>query len=301
MTAPFNPAPSAPTKPSAVVGARPGSQASKRFTDTLWDQHKHPVKFPRGRPFCGQREYAATPEVGHQAGFVSGELQPGEFIYSTVTDTGWRVQSNQDRLDSLATAWSAPWVPISKYFKFDYHRMRITIEYQRMIADEMTALGVFWDAAAELAGEGETIDPDHPNKVPFRIRRLIGNPFNYLNKIKIAQAAQAGDPWLLGFTDTPNEQLAKCLGKRVRFIGGDANKLIADNQHVITDLPPEPAPLLEPQQVLGTPQADLMKLVAELTAKVEALSAKKEKQKASIAKARAARKGKDTTAPAEVA
>ena len=278
-----------PSKPSTYGAARANTQASRRFTDTVFDQHKHSVLFPRGRPFCGQREYPATPDKGHQAGFLTPDLQCGEYVFSTVTPEGDRLQSVQDRAESLASAWSAPWLPLAKYAKYDYFRMRVIWQYDRLEADENRALDLFWEAAAKLGGESDVVDPERPDKVPFRIRSVLGTPYAQIHMIRLAQAARAEDPWLLGFTNTPNEALAKCLGKTVRWLGGNSDKRLGDHKHIITDLPATPAPIVTAEAVLATAPHDLAAMIADAIEKHEAK--KKAENVAKMAKARAA-KGK---------
>lgn len=280
MTAPVN---YSPSKPTGQFGPPKGSQAARRFTDTLWDQHKHPVKFPRGRPFCGQRELAATPDTGAQPGFITSDLQCGEFIYSSVNpETGFRLQSNQDRLDSLATAWSAPWVPLAKYFKFNYHMSRITLEYQRMENDELQGLDNYYEAAAKMAGDNDNIEYGNVKSVPYRIRAVIGMP---TTMHRIAQAARAGDPWLLGFVTTPNEELAKCLNKNIRWLGRPEK--FSDREYVITDNAPIPEPVVKPEAVLAASPTDLAKMIADAIEKHEAQKKAEHAAKSAAGKAKA--------------
>jgi hypothetical protein len=85
-------------------------------------------------------------------------------------------QSAQERIDTLTSAWSAPWIPLAKYFRFNYRTKRIAFAYEKMESDENEGLSRFWDAAAAMAGENDVIDPERPKAAPFRIKRLIGDP-----------------------------------------------------------------------------------------------------------------------------
>jgi hypothetical protein len=278
--------PITPSKPNFGGVSTTGSQRDRRFTDTFFDTHKHPVKFPNGRPFTGEREFTSgTDRESITAGFITSDLQCGQYFCET-PEMG---QTPQERIATLSSAWSAPWIPIAKYFRFNYRHKRITFAYDKMIADEQVGLARYWDAAAKLAGENDVIDPDRPLAVPFRIRTLLGSPTSYQGKIRLARAAQAGDPWLLGFVDTPNEELAKILGLNISYVGGHAG----DHEHTVTQQPLELPPVVTPEQVLATPPLDIQKMIADAIAAHEA--AKTQANKERMAKARAA-KGKKPVA-----
>jgi hypothetical protein len=108
----------------------------------------------------------------------------------------------------------------------------------------------------------------------------------YLGKIRLAQAARAGDPWLLGFVGEPNVELAKILKIKVNYIGGRSG----DAQYTAHDLPEAPEPLLTPEQVLSVPVADVQKMIADAIAKHEADKTAKNKER--MAKVRAGKAGK---------
>lgn len=257
-----------PQKPSSDVVAY-GTQASRRFMDTFFDVHKS-ARFPAGRPWCGTREYAANADQGHPPGFVSADLQPGEYIPG-------------DREASFKTAWNAPWFPEAKYWRFDYNRKLISFEYRLAEQQERMMLERWWNLATdESAMRGwESVEQGKP--IPYPIRRLLGDP---PKRIPIFQAAQANDPWLLGFTETPNHELAQVLGLTVVSHGaGDYRAFGTPNEYGQSGL---------------IPRGDLLTLSTEdLNAKIAAAvaqaleaqaSAKHAKQKASMAKARAAKK-----------
>jgi hypothetical protein len=263
MTAPISAAdlgvPLTPSKPAQLGVVRTGSQRDRRFTDTFFDVYKHPVKFPGGRPFCGEREFTSgTDRESITAAFITSDLQLGQYF----CENPEQGQTPQERLDSLASAWTCPWIPLAKYFRFNYRHKRITYALDKMVSDEREALNRYWDAAAKAAGENDIVDDQRPKAIPFRIKRLLGVPEQYTNQIKLAQAMQAGDPWLLGFSNTPNEELAKILGYKVQYVGGHA----ADSEYVTTKLPDAPKPIATPEQVLGMDMMALQKMIAETVA-----------------------------------
>lgn len=272
MTAPATdiPIPSAPSKPREQGAINVGSQRDRRFTDTFFDTYRHP-RFPQGRPFTGQREFqsgSATESIA--AGFLQSDLQCGEYFCEN-PDMG---QTLQERAMTLASAWVAPWLMPGgrKYMKFDYRRKRITFLYEKFIEDERAALGQYWIAAAKLAGESDVIDPARPLAVPFRIRTLLGAPTNYTNKVRLAQACIAGDPWLMGAVPEPNEELAKLLGlSAVQYVGGVQ---YGDAEYVTAPTPKAPEPLMQVEEVLAVPMDKVQQMIAD------ALAAHDAKQKA---------------------
>lgn len=293
MTAPATtPAFHIPSKPVTKGASGVGSQRDRRFTDTFYDTHKHPTRFPAGRPFTGEREFTSgTSEESISAGFITSDLQCGAYF----CDNPREGQTLQERADSLASAWQAPWIPLAKYFRFNYRARRITFAYDKMIADENEGLSRYWKAAAKLAGENDIIDPAHPLKVPFRIRTLIGAPSVYTGKIRLAQAAQSGDPWLLGFVDEPNEELAQILGLNVQYLDGHRSP---DSEYVAVQRAAVPEAPLTPEKVLATPMDDIAKMIADATTKAvdaalaardAADAAQRQANKDRMAKARAAR------------
>lgn len=191
----------APSKPVSPGAQGVNSQRDRRFSDTFFDIHKS-ARFPRGRPWTGEREYAATPEQGHQPGFISGDLQPGEYV----TDAAGIC----DRQATLATAWHAPWTPLAKYFKFNYQRKQISFDYVRMERDEKESLDRYFQAAAKMSGANGWGAIEYGKMPSYQITAILGEPTPYL---RIAQAARAGDPWLLGHIDEPNDELAQILGQ----------------------------------------------------------------------------------------
>ncbi len=168
MTAP-NIQVNVPSKPVTKGATGIGSQRDRRFSDTFHDIHKHPVRFPLGRPFTGEREFTSgTSEESIGAGFITSDLQPGEYF----CEDPRQGQTDEERRLTLLSAWSAPWVPLTKYFRFNYRAKRISFAYEKMIADEREGLTRYWEAAAKLAGENDIIDPEHP------LLKLLAKPRN---------------------------------------------------------------------------------------------------------------------------
>lgn len=168
------------------------SQRDNRFADTLFDQHKS-VRFPRGRPWYGMFE--SPNEKRLDPGWF-GELCPG------------------DHDDPFNSVWTAPWFPTQligkdkQYFRFDYKRRTLTWMYGTMIADDQAAIHAYYEAAAQIAYTKGWVAPGLGEPVSYQIRMILRKP---PRSPKIAEAAQAGDPWLLGFTEQVNEQLAEIL------------------------------------------------------------------------------------------
>lgn len=236
------------TKP--VVGVQSvTSQRDNRWVETVYDQHKSP-RFPRGRPWWGHLEIPA--EKKETPAFCS-ELQPG------------------DHNDPFNSSWSAPWLPDQVtqwggrgYFRLDVKRLSITWLYSAIIADDVAANLRYYQAAAKIAHEKGWPAPALNEPVSFQINSILGDP---PRSHKIAEAALAGDPWILGYTNQVNEELFSLL----------------QGIRVLNDV----RPVVTPEQVLSTDPA-IQGLVEKAVA--AALAARDEQNRAKMAKARAARK-----------
>lgn len=291
MTGPIHPMVpvlNVPSKPQVQGAATGRSQKDRRRTDTMWDIHRHATcrdgRFVRGRPWCGERELAANRDVMPPPpdGFIMGDLMQGEYV---VNDQGVC-----DRAATLASVWTAPWRPLAKYFRFNYARSLITFDYTKMKLEEEQGLQRYYRAASKLGVQLNIIV--EPGKMPHgQIVAELGEP-SRMNRI--AEAAMAGDAWLLGFIDEPNPVLAEILG-------------IEPQSGIFT---PQYSPVSSPVQaqtvaavIAAPPQTDLLDLVAKMaaaaaTSAVEAAFDKreqadrerKEADKARMAKVRAARK-----------
>lgn len=176
-----------PTKPTTTLSSV-GSQRDHRYLDTVYDQHKS-TRFPDGRPWWGYREHASN--KGDQDGFVGGDLGRG------------------DHTDPFASAWHAPWAPDVRFFEFTYRTHRARIRYDRIIGEDTAALRRYYDAAAKIAHANSWPEVAVGGQPRHGITAIIGDP---PRSPRVAEAAQAGDPWLLGITDEVNEALAALLG-----------------------------------------------------------------------------------------
>ncbi len=261
MTAPI--APTMPSKPQERGASTTISQRDRRWTDTFFDDYRH-ARFPNGRPFTGEREFkSGVSEQSITAGFLQSDLSCGQYF----CDNPAQGQTPLERQLSIASAWHAPFLLPGgkKYMNFNYAKSRITWRYDAFIADEKSGLAQYWAAAAKLAGESDVIDPARPNAVPFRIRTLLGSPNVYTNKIRLAQACQAGDPWIMGAVDEPNEELVKLLGLgAVQYVGGVQH---GDAEYVSAPAPKTPAPLTTPDAVLAVPMDQVQQMIEAALAK----------------------------------
>jgi hypothetical protein len=278
MTTPIQPL-ALPSKPPTQGATKTGSQRDRRFTDTFFDNCKS-ARFPRGRPWTGEREYAATPELGHQPGFITSDLQRGEFFCENQT-VG---QTREERQQTLASAWNAPWIPYAKYFQFHYQRKLITFDLARNEGDEKQSLDKYYRAAAKLSGANGWGAVKFNEMPTYQVTSILGEPTIYL---PIVQAARAGDPWLLGHIDEPNERLAKILGMDLLFTSEAAQRGGLAMQALPTE-PQESKAVVTPDQVLSIP---MDQLAATIMALMDARDkAKKDADKERMAKARAAKK-----------
>lgn len=183
-----------PTKPQTSV-TTVGSQRDNRFLANSYDQHKHPVKAIEGRPWHGYREHNAN--KGHTPGFCS-PLSPGR-----------HVEEGEDPRAAWATVWHAPWMPEERFFEFNFLRGTHKIRYDQMIGVDKKFYDDYFDAAAKVAYEKNYSEVIYGAIPAHGITAIIGPP---PRSPKIAEAAQAGDPWLLGFSEEVNTELAKLLG-----------------------------------------------------------------------------------------
>ena len=168
------------------------SQAANRFLDTFTDQHVV-RRFPEGRPWCGWREYSVQirgrPRLDD--GFIGG-LQQG------------------NHEDPLNSSWQAPWVPEEKYFEFDYRRSKIRIRYDRIIADDRREMIKRYEAANKIANQNNWRASEYGQPIFGPIMDILG-PMP--RSPELAEAAMAGDRWLLGDEGAEaNPKLARLLG-----------------------------------------------------------------------------------------
>lgn len=252
------------TKPTTQVRSS-NSQRDQRWAETVYDQHKS-ARFPRGRPWWGWLEYPA--DKAQSAGFL-GALQPG------------------DHNDPIGSSWSAPWYPEQTIahervgtYRLDIKRLTITWLYAAIAADDRQAMENYYLAAAEIAYAKGWPAPAFGEPISYQIRQILKRP---PRSPKIAEAALAGDRWILGDSEQVNEQLKALLdGSRPDTL------LVSDAK-------------LSPEEVLAKPD-DLEDRIAKAVA--AALEAKEAadalKRKNQMANARAGKKG-SVTKPAPTA
>lgn len=182
-----------PTKPQSPSVSTTTSQRDMRTPETVTDQHKN-ARFPTGRPWWGYAEIQT--DRRSLPAFVC-ELMPG------------------DTADPMGSAWDAPWYPIQmreqsgrRYLELNMKRATLTWNYPLMIADAKLATLNYYRAAAKIANANGWKAPGLHEPVSFQIESILLDP--PLSQ-KIPEAAMAGDPWILGFTDAPNPMLAHLL------------------------------------------------------------------------------------------
>lgn len=158
------------------------NQNRQRGLGLFYDQHLEPERFPIGRPWwC----YTERPADGASVPMPVGELMP----YN----------------------WIAPWIPESKYMLMSMGSLstnRFTIQYDRMISDLKTAWDEYYQRAAAEAAALQLPIPDHGDAITFKLKAIVGAP---PRTYRLAEAAQAGDRWLLGFTPVVNEYLQRLI------------------------------------------------------------------------------------------
>jgi hypothetical protein len=176
-----------------------------------------------------------------------GNLTPG----STEHPFGTRENPNHDR-------WEAPWYPDEKYFDYDHRRQRCRVRYDRMIADYTSATRLFYQAANRLAAGNGWEPPKMGQSIHPRFTDVLGQ---LPQSPKIPEAAQAGDRWLLGFSQEPNDLLQKLL----RETGySDWTGMSYEDALAVANGPREP--LSSPDGVLAMTDAQLQAMIAQAVA-----------------------------------
>jgi hypothetical protein len=168
--------------PSRIVTPIDGwSQDKQRGLALFYDQHRS-TKFPDGRPWwC----YTERPANGAAIPMPVGDLQPH--------------------------GWNAPWFPEAKYMVMSMGTLasnKFRIAYERMVTDYRQAWDEYYQRAATEAAVLNLPIPDYGDVLTWKLRAVVGQP---PRSPKIPEAALAGDIWLLGFTEEPNEYLARLL------------------------------------------------------------------------------------------
>lgn len=255
-----------PQKPTVKNGTI-ATQADRRFLVTVFDQHKSP-RFPNGRPWWGSAEFPSNP--GEDPGIV-GALMPG------------------NHEDPFGSTWEAPWLPVYtvRYFAVNFQNRKVQIKYGVIRSDCQQATEKYYAATAVIAYEKEWEPPVVGGVVDHFYRAVLGPP---PQSPKIPEAAQAGDPWLLGSTQEANDGLLAIL-KATQY--GGSGVIIP---------PVAKAPLATPDDVLTMSKADLNALIAQAVG--DALAAQRapsDAKRQAMAKARAAKALKHAQAGAHAA
>lgn len=196
-----------PQKPVGENVRSATSQGDLRWVATVYDQHKS-ARFPRGRPWWGHLERPTN--WAHDPGFVT-ELTPG----------------SSD--DPFGSTWHAPWYPdqvtttTKRYFRVDHKTQSLTWLYATIITDDKAALQDYYEAAAQIAYTQGWKAPNFGEAVSFQIasilRKMPRSP-------KIAEAALAGDKYILGMTPEVNQVLADLLaGIRPETLLNESDRL----------------------------------------------------------------------------
>ena len=213
--------------PTNIQHAQAGwSQAKSRVSKLFWDHHKDAkAGFPGGRPWYAECERQVD---GSDAAPI-GEMIPVGADMLIGLDGVIRIAPESVSAKGLADGivvgdgstlvkgWCAPWVPEPKYMMLALRSLggnRFRIDYTRMRKDyEDANIGYYSRVnAAANASRWEAIPLYAP--VPFQIQsaRLDNAPIGAPPKSpKIPEAALAGDRWLIGFSEEPNERLKALL------------------------------------------------------------------------------------------
>lgn len=162
------------------------SQNGKRLLETVYDQHRS-SRFPTGRPWWGWTEIPANP--GELSDFCM-EITPG------------------DTNDPEHSTWQAPWLPGPQYLRPNVRARQLIIKYDLVKGDYKRANEVYYEKATNIAYQKGWALPSMGEPMPYALEFLLGKP---PISPKVADAAMAGDPWLLGFSDDVNQPLADLI------------------------------------------------------------------------------------------
>lgn len=219
-------------KTGIVLQTSTNSQASNRVARVFYDQHKL-SKFPDvpGRAWW---TYVEKPADGMAMAMPVASLTQGG-----------RSQDGRD------LHWEAPFYPDMMYADFGRSEYgHFVWQYQRMQSDDARATELFYQASARLAATKGWEMPEPGKPLPYAISVAIGDlPRSPL----IAQALRAGNPWLIGETLEPDDDLLPSLLRQWQGRGGW-----------------KPAALTTPTDVVTMNAKTLDQLVAEAVAKAMA-------------------------------
>jgi len=174
--------------PTRISSPAEGWNQNKQRAYAFWyDQHKSP-QFPDGRPWWSVVERAAD---GAAMPMPVGEVQPA--------------------------GWVAPWFPPPHLLTRSIGRAkpgssmyehRFIIDYGSLAADDSNSMREYYRRAAQAAAQLKEPIPQYGQDISWGLAQIIGTP---PRSPKIAEAALAGDEWLLGFSDEINKPLARLL------------------------------------------------------------------------------------------
>lgn len=125
--------------------------------------------------------------------------------------------------------FTAPYLPDQQYFTYDnYERNKLTIDYDRAIADAKAAFTAWEDLLYQfaLASYRDKAGEAMREPTPEMLRYAGAKPASY----KIPEAAKAGNKWILGLTDVKPTWAQEHFPTRVSTLP--------------TDLPPDTDPEL---------------------------------------------------------
>lgn len=163
-----------PTKISETVSTGVSQRDFRRLV-TIRDQHKC-ARFPDGRPWHGYVERASDPDK--PANFVQ-ELLPG------------------DHEDPFGSGWESPWYPDQRFKRVDVQKGRVDWQYGDLVNDLERARREYYAKVTEVGYEKGWPVPEYGAPMDHRYRSIVG-PLP--ESPKMASAALAGDPYILGFT-----------------------------------------------------------------------------------------------------
>ena len=182
-----------PTKPQSGSASTLTSQRDMRTLETVFDQHKN-SRFPNGRPFWGYAEIQTDRRA--LPAFVC-ELMPG------------------DHQDPMGSGHNPPWLPTQmresngrRYLELNMRERKLKWNYALIIADDKLARLNYYRAAAKIANANGWKAPGMNEPVSFQIQSILLDP---PRDPRVAEAALAQDPWILGFTEEVNPTLQALL------------------------------------------------------------------------------------------
>jgi hypothetical protein len=186
--------PFTPTAQSVRIIAATDPTQNKRLAVFL-DQHKNAAAgYPEGRGWWGFVERASN---GADMPGLVAELQP------ICADTMIR--------GKFYKGWLAPWYPDSKYINEKIGSMDgnyFEIDYNRMETDWNAAEQEYYQYAITAALAHNLPVPQLGGVVDYRLQAIVGKG---RKSPRIPRAAKMGHQWLLGFSNEPDEMMARLI------------------------------------------------------------------------------------------